>query len=96
MSGFHPRSILPKQETPRPPTLVERVRAHIAPAGTKVTQEQADILVGLVNRSDARVYLRGRGPHLRVARTTTLEAHLGRIRRRVRRRQKRLAQRVRL
>lgn len=96
MSGFDPRTLLkPKAGAPRPPTLVERVRKTIAPPGTKIDQDQADVLVTLVNRSDARALLRGRGPHMHFVVRLTLEQHLARMRRRVRRRQKRLARRVR-
>lgn len=96
MSGFDPRRILPaKASLPRPPTLVERVRETIAPPGTKIDQDQADVLVTLVNRSDARALLRGRGPHQRFVMQRTLEQHLQRIRRRVRRRQKRVERRAR-
>lgn len=88
MSGFDPRTIRAPKAAPRPPTLVERVRKTIAPPGTKIDQEQADLLVTLVNRADARALLRGRGPYQRFVVQRTLEQHLQRIRRRVRRRQK--------
>jgi len=93
MSGFDPRNIRPPAPAERGPSLVDRVRDAIAPPGTKITEQQARTLDGLVSRSDARALIRGRGPHQHFRVQRTLEEHVQRVRRRIRRRQKRAAQR---